>query len=167
MTPLVFFAIVVLAPAVILTILRVNAAVVFLSLCLGSVLVQFMGSDGISLVTTFVPRASSFSESSIQIGLLVLPALLTTIFMFHSVRRVRVFLNILPALTVGLLVLLLIEPLLSPGLQGTITSSSLWQQYSRAQSLVVGVSALISLAYLWFDRRHAKAESSSGKRGRD
>ncbi len=161
MTPLVFFAIVVLGPAAILTLLRVNAAVVFLSLCLGSVLVQFMGSDGISFVTTFVPHASSFSESSIQIGLLLLPAVLTTIFMFHSVRHVRVLLNIVPALTVGLLALLLIEPLLSSGLQGTITHSSLWQQYTRMQSLIVGASALISLAYLWFDRRHAKAEAPS------
>ncbi len=44
-TPLIFFAVVLLGPAVALTLLRVNAAVVFLSLCLGSVLVQFMGND--------------------------------------------------------------------------------------------------------------------------
>lgn len=166
MTPLVFFAIVILVPAIVLTVLRVNAAVVFLSLCLGNVLVKFMGSDAISLVTTFVPHAGQVSESTIQIGLLLLPAVLTTIFMVHSVRRVRVVLNIVPALTIGLLGLLLVEPLLSPGTQGTISQSTIWQHYTQAQSLIVGLSALISLAFLWFERHKVTTPRSRGKRNK-
>ncbi len=87
--------------------------------------------------------------------------------MFHSVRKLRVIANLLPALTVGLLGLLLIEPLLSPGLQGTITRSALWQHYSQAQGLIVGVSALISLAFLWFQRRRPEPAPSSKHRRSD
>src|SRR5579872_6707721 len=107
MSPIILFAIVVIVPVVVLTLLRVNAAMVFLSLCLGSVLVMFIGSNAISFVNTFFPHASSLSENTIEIGLLLLPAVLTTIFMFHSVRKMKLILNVLPALTVGLLLVLL------------------------------------------------------------
>ena len=164
MSPVVLLALIVVAPVVLLTVLRVNATFVFLSLCLGSVLVQFMGSDAISLITTFFPHASALSENTIEIVILLVPAVLTTIFMIHSVKSVKLIINILPALTVGLLLVLLLQPLVSPGLQGTITHSAVWKDFMKAESLVVGVAALLNLALLWMNRRHHAAREKGSKR---
>lgn len=163
MSPIVLLAAAIIVPVVVLTLSRVNATVVFLSLCLGSVLVQFMGTDAISAITTFFPHAGNLSESSVEIILLLIPASLTTIFMIHSVRKVKVVLNVLPALTVGLLLIILLEPLLSPGLQGTITHSNIWQQFTKAQTLIVGAAALINLALLWMERRGHAGKERKGK----
>lgn len=53
MSPEFALAAIVLAPVVLLMVLRVNAALVFLSLCLGDVLVQFTANDANSFLTTF------------------------------------------------------------------------------------------------------------------
>ena len=53
MTPAIALSAIVLVPAVLLMVLRINAALVFLSLCLGNVLVQFVAPDAHSFLTLF------------------------------------------------------------------------------------------------------------------
>lgn len=153
MTPLVLFSIIVAAPIVLIMLTRVNAAMLFMSVCVGEVLVQYLGSDAATVVTAFSSHGTQFSNSTIKIILLFLPAILTMIFMFHSVKGTKLILNILPAIGTGLLLALLIEPLLSPSMQHTLGKESLWQNVTQARALIVGVSALISLFYLWFLHR--------------
>ena len=50
--PTILLAAIVLAPAAVLLLLRINAALVFLSLCLGNVLVQFTFRDTVNFLTT-------------------------------------------------------------------------------------------------------------------
>ena len=59
------------APLVVFTIFGVNAAVVFLSLCLGQVLVQYVGTEAISGLTTLSPHLSELNKSMLQLGLLL------------------------------------------------------------------------------------------------
>jgi len=165
MSQTVLFVAAILVPVIVLTVLRVDAAMAFLSLCLGYVLVHFVSTDAISLLTTVYPHASSFSESTIKIIFLWLPVVLTIVAMFHSVHGVRVILNILPALGVGALGVILLEPLLSPGLRGALAGSSLWSQFQQAQTLVVGLSSLVSLVFLWLRRRGGKAEHKHRSKG--
>ncbi len=151
-------AVAILAPIVVLTVLRVDAAMAFLSLCLGYVLVHFVSGDAVSLLTTFSPHASNLSQSTIKIIFLWLPVVLTTIAMFHSVKGSKVFLNILPAIGVGVLGLLLVEPSLSPGIRGALAASSYWRQFQQAQTLIVGLTSLISLVFLWTQSRSGKSD---------
>jgi hypothetical protein len=161
MAHLVLLVLAVLAPVVILTILRVDAALVFLSLCLGYVLVQFVSYDAVSLVTSIFPHASSLSDNTVKLIFLLLPAVLTIIFMFHSVSGTRVILNFLPALGVGLLGVLLLEPLLSSGTRVALESSSLWHNFQQAQTLIVGASSIVSLLFLWMHRKQGHHGKSS------
>jgi hypothetical protein len=151
-------------PLIVLTVLRINAAMVFLSLCLGYVLVQFVANDADSLISFVAPNADSVSASTLRLGMLFTPVVLTCIFMVFSIHgRIRVALNALPAAGVSILGLLLAVPLLTPGLRHAIRTQALWQQISQAQAMAVGISAFISLIFLWAQRHHSQ-RSEHGRR---
>ena len=147
--------------------LRINAVLVFLSLCLGAVLVQFVADDAnsfVSLIKT-APGADKIANTNnlVQLLLLLLPVILTALFMIKTVKGAKLILNILPAAGVGLLGGLLVVPLLSPGLSHNIIASPLWIQASRAQNLIVGSSAIICLFVLWLQRPKTGGDDKAGK----
>jgi len=145
--------------------LRINAVLVFLSLCLGDVLVQFVANDTNSLLS-FIASSNAQTigsgNNAAKIGLLLFPALLTMLFMIKSVRGpTKLILNLLPAVGVGLITALLLVPLLPGGLSHNIMASTQWNQAHRAQDLIVGASALVCLFVLWqqrpkHDEKHGK-----------
>lgn len=148
--------------------LRVNAVLVFLSLCLGDVLIQFVASDAGNFLTAHagqVPQqAASAGNDTIKLALLLLPVVLTTIFMIRTVHgNARLLLNVLPAAGVGLLAALLVVPLLPPGLSHNIVESSLWSQAERVQGLIVGGSALVCVFLLWLQRPKSGGGHKRGK----
>lgn len=146
----------VLAPVVVLMFLRINATLVFLSLCLGNILVQFVAEDANSFFSLFATKAGdsvSADNATIKIILLLLPVVLTAIFMVKTVRgHGKLLLNLLPAAGVGLLGALLVVPLLPGGISADITNTPLWEQVQRAQNLIVGTTALVCLLVLWLQR---------------
>jgi hypothetical protein len=156
MSPQVILGAIVVVPFIVLMLFRINAALVFMSLCLGAVLVQFVAPDTQSFADLFSAHNLSNAHppnNTIQLALLLFPVVLTAVFMIRTVRgHTKLLLNALPAAGVGLLGALLVVPLLSLGLQYNIIHSNLWQQLNRGQDLVVGVSALICLLVLWMQR---------------
>jgi hypothetical protein len=169
MSPELTLVAIVLVPAVLLMVLRINAALVFLSLCLGNVLVQFVASDASTWLTTFssshTTTVVTTTNSNIKIALLLLPAVLTAIFMIRTVNdSVRLALNLLPAAGVGLLGALLIVPLLSPNLSHDIIASNLWWQAQQAQNVIIALSAVVCLVVLWLQRPKAGGLSKHRKK---
>lgn len=166
MSPDIILAALVFVPVVLLMVLRINAALVFLSLCLGAVLVQFVAPDANSFFELFsarVPASVDGGNDTVKIFLLLLPVILTAIFMVRTVSGYgRLTLNLLPAAGVGLLGGLLVVPLLPPDLSRNITDANLWNEVQKAQNLIVGASALVCLLVLWLQRpktghgRHGK-----------
>jgi len=154
------------APVLLLMVLRVNATMVFLSLCLGYVLMQFLGTDGISFAKMFLSERS-MTANVVQLSLLLFPAVFTLLFMIHTVRGGRLLLNVLPALAVGCLSLLFVVPLLPGGTAHAITNLTLWHQALRLQSGIVGAGALISLLFLWTQRPRARSEPRAKRKGSD
>jgi len=141
------------APVLVLTLLRINAVMVFLSLCLGEVLVHYVAGNANSLLTMFAPHLSAAMQSILQVIILLTPVVLTSVFMLFSVYgKLRTLLNILPAAGVGSLGVLLAVPLLPAGTRFAIQSGPLWAQLSKLQALIVGVSAIIGLLFLWSQR---------------
>lgn len=165
-TPLVLIAAMVAVPALLLIILRINAAIVFLSLCLGSVLVQFVGKDTSSFLNLF-----STSKLVMHFGasllLLLLPVVFTMIIMIGTVRgKFGFFMNILPAIAVGVVGLLIAEQYFTAGLQGAVSSTTAWNDLQKVQTLVVGVSAIVSLLFLWLQRPKKSHKDEGGKHGK-
>ncbi len=125
---------------------------VFLSLCLGQVLVQFVGPEAASTVGIIASDGRT-NPSLVSLGLLVIPAIFTTLFMVRTVKgNARLALNLLPAISVGFLGLLLAEPLFAASMQASIESSAAWDLVQGLQTLAVGASAIISLFFLWLQR---------------
>src|SRR3954468_2528660 len=107
MSPEIIMGIIALAPVVILTLVRANAATAFLALCLGSVLGTFVATDTVNLMRGYVAPDSRLTESVISLILLWLPVVLVAIFMAKTVSAKQRVINLLPALAVGLMGLLL------------------------------------------------------------
>ena len=141
----------VVIPVVVLMVLRINATMVFLGLCLGYVLTQFLGNDAKDFAQTFLGH-TAMSTTVMKLVLLLIPVVLTAIIMIRTVRSKMLILNILPALSVGCLLALLVVPLLPPGTSHAITAMSFWHQAQRLQDLIIGVGALVSLLTLWLLR---------------
>ena len=167
--PTITLAALVVVPVVVLMLLRINAALVFLSLCLGNVLVQFVAKDTLDFLALhsyqLPQQAANASDNVIKLVLLLLPVVLTAVFMIRTVKgHGKLLLNLLPAAGVGLLGALLVAPLLPAGLSHNVVGSSLWSQVIRVQDLIVGASALVCLLVLWLQRpktggKHAKHKS--------
>jgi hypothetical protein len=148
-----------LAPVIICTLLRINAVMVFLSLCLGDILVKYVASDANSLLAMFAPGIAGKVSSFIQVIILLLPVILTAIIMMLTVHnRSRAVLNVIPALGVGYLAVLLIVPLLPRGLRESVQGAHLWPEVIKLQSLVVGLAAVVSLFFLWMQRKRGVHE---------
>jgi hypothetical protein len=164
MNPLIILIALLVVPLVVLMALRINAAIVFLSLCLGNVLVQFIGTDAGTLLSSTSARAPGVipsSQSYVDLVLLLLPVILTMVIMIHTVQGPKLAFNILPAIGVSVLGVLLAVPLLSAGLTGAITGLTLWHKLVALQSLVLSVTTLLCLLFLWMQR--PKTHKDEGK----
>lgn len=153
MTYLIVLAILALLPVIAIVALRVNGAIAFMSLCVGSVLIAYTSPDVTAVVSSFNPRHTLEANQWVRLGLLIAPFLLTILFTRGSVHGGKRYTNVLPALASGLLFALLIIPLLSSGLQHHIESQHAWQQLSNAQTAVVLGGAAFSLVFLLFTHR--------------
>lgn len=154
-------------PIVVLMVLRVNATLVFLSLCLGAVLTQFVADDAgwmLTLASSGVPQAGSLTDSTVKLTLLLLPVVLTTVFMIRTIRGTsKLLMNVLPAAGVGFLGALLAVPYLPAGTAINITSSALWLEVTKLQDAIVGASALMCLFVLWMQRPKTGHDGKHGK----
>jgi len=143
------------APILAMVLLRVNAAMVFLSLCLGSVLVQTVAGQANDMIKLFLPSAGNVSASTVQLILLLAPAAATAVLTILSVHgRLKVLLNILPAAAASMLAVLLAAPLVPPELKQSFGAPEVWHVLSKSQALIVGVGAIMSLSFLWTQRRN-------------
>ena len=167
MTPTILVALIVAAPAVLLTVLRVNAVLVFLSLCLGQVLVQFVGPEAMDTVGILALGTGKTSPQIVSLALLLLPPIFTVLITMHTVKKhLRLALNVLPALSIGVLLLLLTEPFFSPGLKGAIEGDRIWVWVQGLQPLAVGLSAIVSILFLWLHKPKKVKEEEHGHGGR-
>lgn len=142
-------------PILLFLILRVNAAMVFLSVCLGAVLVDHVSSDANLIVNSFSPTTNSLSQTTIELLLLLVPTIITAIIMSFSLHgKLRVFLNLFPAAASSMILVLLAVPMLPRGLAFELMTQPTWRMLSNAEALVVGVGALVSLFFLWMQRRN-------------
>jgi hypothetical protein len=142
------------APFLILTVLRINAAMVFLSLCLGYALVELVAKDTNSLIKFLTPSTGSISETTWHLIILFTPVILTCVLMVFSIKdRWKSVFNVLPAATVSIFMVLLAVPLLTPGLRYALQSQPLWHQLNKAQAMTITIGAFISLLFLWTQRK--------------
>jgi hypothetical protein len=144
-------------PVLLIMGLRINATMVFLSLCLGYVVMQFLGADAQSFAELFMTHAA-ISSNIMKLALLLFPVVFTALFMIHTIRGAKLVLNVLPAVGVGCLTVLFVVPLLPPGTAHAIGNLQWWRLALQLQAIVVGAGALVSVFFLWMQRPHKDAD---------
>ncbi len=149
MSPDIMLLLLVGVPVAALMLWRINASFVFLSACLGTVLLTFVGTDASDFASMFLPFLSG---NNLKLALLLLPVILTSVFMVKTIVGGRLLFNILPAFGTGLVLALLVVPLLPSSYSQQVQASTVWHQLSQLQALVVGASALACLFFLWTQR---------------
>lgn len=142
--------------------LRTNAAVCFLALCAGSVLVEFSGTN-VALIASSLSSGASFAPHAAEIALLLVPMLVCAIFLRGQLPKPMVILGFFPALATSLLALLLIVPLLPDDVASKVVSTETWSVITQYQELTVGVGVTMSVVLL---AMMAKRSHDKHKRGK-
>lgn len=150
-------------PVVLIMWQRVNAAVVFMSLCLGAVLVQYVATDAIELITAMFRVSPLEVGQWIRIGLLVAPFLLTILFMRKTVAGNKQLTNFFPAVASGMLFALVLTPLLPKVVQVAIEKEDLWKTVSNLQTAVVVGGAFFTLLFLFITNHQHGGEEKHKK----
>jgi len=137
----------VLGPAVLTFLLRSNAALSFLALCAGFVVISFASTDLKNLTGQLNFSINSSTLNLILVGLpLVLTLLLTRKAFSGGVSRV---LHIVVALCAGGLLALVTVPLLSDSVRANFANSNLWSDLHKIQAEVIGLGVFLSLLIVW------------------
>lgn len=166
MAYLLILAALALVPALAIVLLRVNGAIAFMSLCLGSVLVAYTSSDVTDLVTSFSAKGTLNVDQWVKLALLIAPFLLTILFTRGGVKGSKKLTNILPAIATGLLFALLVVPLLAANVQRNIHQLGLWHQLDSLQTSVIIAGAVFSLLFLLFTHRTKHEEEGKKHHGK-
>jgi hypothetical protein len=160
MTQLVILLAIVLVPVLIITVLRANGAIAFMSLCVGSVLATYTSTDAATIVSSFSAGVSEATTKWVQLALLVAPFLLAMLFTRGSVHGSKQFMNFLPALASGMLFALLAIPLFSATWQHQLEAQAFWHQLDSLQTAIVLAGAAFSLLFILMSHR---TRSEGGK----
>lgn len=145
--------------------LRINAVMVYLSVCLGAVMVRYVASSANSLLGWIAPHASPVASSTLQLATFLLPVIATCVFFLFSVKgHFKALMNLIPATAASALGVLIAVPLLPSSVRFDIQDQALWTQLTGLQALLVGLSALYILFALWSQRRHGHGGHHHGER---
>jgi len=152
-------------PIALIAFLRVNAIFVYLGLCLGYVLSQFVVS---TKIVTKIPDYSKVTKlstnSNIHLLLLVIPPLLIILTMFKTAPKKKILsLNLAGAVAVGALAVITVVPKLPINTALSIVSSSIWSNISKYEGSVVAVTAIFILLLLVSQRSKLKPQPKEGK----
>jgi hypothetical protein len=144
-TVIIFGAIVACVSALII-LAKVPAALVYFSLLVGQLLISHAGSDVYGFVSAGL---GNVGIQWIQLGLLLLPVMLTMLFLKGSVKGAVLALEIIPAVLTGLVLVLLTVPLI-PNAYTSLQSNPVWKQIETYQGLLVFTTSLACLLTVWF-----------------
>ncbi len=147
--------------AVTLVFFRVNTALCFLALCAGSVLVKFSG-DNMGLMASSLTSGMDFASNAAEIILLFLPVVVCAFITRGQFTKALVPLSIVPALCMGLLAAIFINPLLAGGASEVMNNTETWSLVEQYQEFIVGVGIVVSIILISMstkrpDKKHKKA----------
>lgn len=164
----IWLAIIVLIPVVASYLLLANAAPLFLSLCLGYVLYSFDSHNALSLAHSLSVHNTSLhlnaSDITINLVLLLGPAVLTLISQRHTIAASRRLVNLVPAIFSGLFCVLITVPVLPVTLQSSIIKTTYWTDIVHQQVTIVGIGSGIALIFYWYtNMRSTQSKKSKSK----
>lgn len=155
MSPLIILALLFGLPLLLMTILRINPLFVFVSLVTGYLWTQLLG-DSSALVVSSVMQGSN-SDYIARVGLLLLPFILTLLFLRKTLSKSALPFYFTLLVMDSLLLVAMLLPLLSPGLQGSIYQTSAGDTLRQAHNLIIAGVAAMQLVVMCVFRPRSKS----------
>lgn len=159
---LIWLIAIVFLPVIGLYFLRINAATVYLSLCLGFVLYFFDSHSAASAAHT-LPVHIKTTSMTVNLVLLLGPALLAMLIQLHSLHGNKKMLNLIPALFCGLFAALIVVPVLPASLMQGMASTSYWHTLIKYEGTIVGIGAAVALIFFWANLKKDKTSKHHTK----
>lgn len=153
----------VLAIPLVALVLRSNGILVFLSVCMGSILATYAAGD----MSSVIADASRMSELATlqwtQLFLLGIPIVLTLLLSRKKLKGVKLGLGVLAAGAAGGLLALLMVPYLSISQQAAVRSTELWHELNNLETMFVIAGAALTVLYLFMTRWKPEGEKKHKK----
>lgn len=154
----------VILPFLLITILKANGAVAFLSVCLGSVLATIVAPDATDVITAVTRGSELTTLQWVQVALLTVPLLVSVFFTRRSVRKGgKLVLNWVNALAASCLFAVLMVQYLPSGVQTELQHVMLWRQLNNLETTVLIVGSITSLLFFLLSRPHENHDKKHGK----
>lgn len=135
--------------------LRVPSSIAFLSLLIG----QLLASEASEDVYDFIGSIINVQQQEyVQITLLLLPLLLTVLFLRGRVVKSKMFIEAIPTLLLAALTVMLLAPLLDQ--LNVLINGSLKNQINDYRSIVIVAASISGLLSAWLSYPH----NAHGKR---
>jgi hypothetical protein len=147
MNPFVIVGLLAGVPLVLALVLRVSSRYLFASIAAGGLLVQYLADDAVIVVNTFLKNRDP--TMAVRIGLLVLPVLLTMLFLRKTLKTSRLVLELLPLLASVAMLALLVLPHLPTSVQAQVRDMPYGNILHQSEDVVIGAAVILNLGLMW------------------
>lgn len=127
---------------------RVNTSHLFVSILAAEILERYFADEAVLVLTPLV--SSDIILAYVGFAILVLPVVLTGIFLHGSLSRAKTLLHLLPFLLSGIVFAAFAAPILPEAIQAEIATVEIGRVLLDSAQFIVGVTVLLQLFALWF-----------------
>lgn len=151
MIPYVVLGTVLGLPLLLGLIFRVSTSHLFFSLMAGELLGRYFGED-VGIIVNSVARSQRVADYA-EVSVVVIPLILTAIFLKGSLSKGKVIFHFIPLLVTGVVLAAFTLPALPAAAQDYIKQTEAGNQLLGMSSVIVGVVVFLQLVSLWLLNR--------------
>ncbi len=148
-------------PLLLGVIFRVNTSHLFFSLMAGELLARYFGHDVEKLAEQSTSQSTVFPIG--ELALIVVPMILTAIFLRGSVSKSKLVLHIIPLAITGIVFAAFVLPLLPADLQAEISTGRVGKYLLDLNRVIIGSVVALQLISLWLLNRIGKKHGKHGE----
>jgi hypothetical protein len=141
-------------PLVLGLLFRVNASYLFFSILAGEVLARYFGDDAELAIRT-INRGDAVMAYA-ELAVLVIPVLLTVLFLRNSLSKGKVVFHIIPYAVMGVVFAAFVLPLLPNEVKAQVESTQYGKQLLQGSDAIIGAIVFLQLVTLWLTNRPGK-----------
>lgn len=134
-------------PLVLGLLMRVNTSFLFFSLLAGELLARYFGDDA-ALAMRTLTRNEAVLEYA-ELAVLVVPILLTVLFLRNSLSKGKVVFHIIPFAVMGFVFAAFTLPLLPDNVQAQVEATQVGSRLLQGSDVIVGGVVFLQLITLW------------------
>lgn len=154
----------VVLPPVVTLLFRSNGVLVFLSVCMGSVLATYIASDASNVISGASRPSVLTTMQWTQLGLLIAPVPFVLFFSRKKLKGLKLFLGTIAAGAGGGLLALLTVPYMTAAQQAVIKSSELWRELNNLEAAFIIAGASIAILHIFITRWKPEADKKKHKK---